>query len=155
MAAILLGVLIFAECLVPLGAVKYEVNIPEADRWLATQPTPFAVAEVPLPDVRNVGLFNKVQSTYMLHSTVHWQKTVHGWSGLMPPGHLDLFDALSRFPDAGSLSALAAFHVDYLVVHSDSYPTGEWPAIERRLQFPPWPLRLVHVDAGGRVYALH
>ena len=73
----------------------------------------------------------------------------------MPPGHLDLFDALSRFPDEGSLNALSSFKVDYLVVHSDSYPTGEWPAIERRLQVPPWPLRLVHVDAAGRVYALH
>jgi hypothetical protein len=154
-AALVVGALICVECLVPLGVAKYQINIPEADAWLATQPKPFAVAEVPLPDIRRVGLFNKFQSIYMLHSTVHWQKTVHGWSGLMPVSHLDLFDALVGFPDEQSLRALNDFKVDYIVVHGDLYPRQEWPDVERRLQALPPRVRLVHVDGAERVYALH
>jgi len=154
-AAVIAGALIGLECLVPLGTVEYQVTIPEVDRWLASQPKPFAVAEVPLPDYRRAGLFNKFQSTYMLHSTAHWQKTVHGWSGLMPMSHLDLFDAMSRFPDAESVRALEAFHVTYIVVHSAMYPEGEWPVVERQLQGLSQRLTLLHADPSGRVYALH
>ena len=154
-AAFVVSALFVLEYLVPLDTVSYTINIPQADRWLAAQPAPFAVAEVPLPDIHQVALSNKFQSTYMLHSTAHWQKTVHGWSGLMPARHLELFDALTRFPDEKSLRALAEFKVDYLVVHSDAYPRAEWPDIEQRLQRLPPPLRLVYADAAGRVYALH
>jgi hypothetical protein len=153
-AATVVCALVVLECLVPLGAVPYAIAVPEVDRWLATQPTPFAIAEVPLPDIRQPGLFNKFQSTYMLHSTVHWQKTVHGWSGLMPDTQLELFDALSRFPDRDSLQALRKVHVNYVVVHQDLYPQADWPDVERRLQFPAPGLTLVHTDPSGRVYAL-
>src|SRR4029077_3796363 len=45
-AAVLVGALIFGECLVRLEGVEYRVDIPPADSWLATRPTPFVVAEV-------------------------------------------------------------------------------------------------------------
>ena len=90
----------------------------------------------------------------MLHSTEHWQKTVHGWSGLQPPAHLALYDRLTRFPDDDSLRALAEIHVDYLVVHTDLYPPGEWEHVERRLAAYQGRMELRHVDGAGRVYAL-
>lgn len=153
-AALVVGALIFAECLVHLDGVEYRVDIPPADRWLATQAKPFVVAEVPLPDLHNVALFTKRQSTYMLHSTVHWQKTVHGWAGLLPPGHFDLYDALTRFPDEDSLRQLTAFDVDYVVVHRDLYAAEDWPAIERRLELLHARLTPVYADNAGLVYAL-
>jgi hypothetical protein len=153
-AAILAGVLIVAECLVPLEGVPYHVDVPAADRWLATRTTPFVVAEVPLPELRNVALFNKRQSTYMLHSTAHWQKTVHGWAGLLPVSHFDLYDALTRFPDDESVVMLNAFNVDYLVVHCDVFVPGAWPSIDERIRSLGDALTLVYTDATSRVYAL-
>jgi len=154
-AAILAGVLIVLECLVPLEGVPYHVDTPAADRWLATRPKPFVVAEVPLPDLRSVALFNKRQSTYMLHSTAHWQKTVHGWAGLLPVSHFDLYDALTRFPDDESLVMLNAFNVDYVVVHRDLFLPDAWPAVEERLRSLDEALTLVFTDATSRVYAVH
>ena len=154
-AAILAGSLLFVECLVPLEGVPYHVDLPPADRWLATRRTPFVVAEAPLPDLHSVALFNKRQSTYMLHSTAHWQKTVHGWAGLLPASHFDLYDALTRFPEAESIKLLHAFNVDYVVIHCDLYAPGAWPAIEQRIQSLDDELTLVYTDAASRVYALH
>jgi len=105
--------------------------------------------------MHSVALFNKRQSTYMLHSTAHWQKTVHGWAGLLPVSHFDLYDALTRFPDDESLVMLNAFNVDYLVVHCDLFLPGTWPAVEKRLQSLDDALTLVYIDATSRVYALH
>jgi hypothetical protein len=152
--AAIVAALLVAEFAVPLGPTPYRVTIPAADRWLAGQPQPFAVAEVPLPALTRVAEFQKRQAEYMLHSTVHWQKTVHGWSGLQPPGHLDLYEQLTRFPDEDSLRSLEQFRVDYVVMHTDLYLSGEWPQVERRLTaFQGW-LELRYADAEGRVYAL-
>jgi len=63
---------------VPLAVTPCRVDIPLADRWLASQPGPFAVAEVPLPDPSQAGPIERRQTMYMLHSMGHWQKTVHG-----------------------------------------------------------------------------
>jgi hypothetical protein len=90
----------------------------------------------------------------MLHSTAHWQKTIHGWAGLFPQSHFDLYDTLTRFPDRESLAMLNAFNVDYLVVHCDLYAPDAWPAIEKRIQSLDEALRLVYTDAASRVYAM-
>jgi hypothetical protein len=148
------GVLLVAEFLVPFTTTPYAVVTPPADRWLARQTVPFTVAEVPLPPLSRVYEFEKRQAEFMLHSTEHWQKTVHGWSGLQPPAHLALYDRLTRFPDDDSLRALAEFHVDYLVVHTDLYPPGEWAAVETRLAAYQGRMELRHDDGAGRVYAL-
>jgi hypothetical protein len=154
LAGVLAGGLMVMECLVPLGPIQYRVDTPGADRWLATRPQPFAVAEVPLPPLSQVAFFEKRQSTYMLHSTAHWGKTVHGWSGLQPPHHLDLYDALGQFPDEESLRMLGQFGVDFVVVHCDLYPAGEWPEVERRIQSFQSRLRPAYADDTARVYAL-
>jgi hypothetical protein len=118
------------------------------DRWLATQPKPFAVAEVP------VGPTTRYHSTYMLHSMAHWQKTVHGHSSLLPALHERLYDQLRNFPDEASLQTLSDIGVDYIVVHLDMYPPGEWSDVEYRLA--QYAARLVpqYADATGRVYRL-
>ena len=153
-AAAMVAALLVVEFAVPLDVLPYRVVIPSADQWLARQPTPFTIAEVPLPDFTRVGEFQKRQAEYMLHSTAHWQKTVHGWSGLLPPGHFELFAWLTSFPDEDSLRLLAQFRVDYVVVHTDLYPPGAWPEVERRLAAYQGRLELRYADDTGRVYAL-
>lgn len=131
----------------PLNTIPYAADRPSIDRWLATQPTPFVVAELPVEE--------RLQGLYMVHSTAHWQKTVHGYSGLRPPLHSALYDEMRTFPDERSLKSFASLGVTYVVIHTGLYPPGEWPLVEERLRnLPDW-LTLSHVEGDGRVYALH
>ena len=147
--ATIAGVWLVAEfAAIPLGTEPYRVEIPAIDRWLAQQPTPFVIAEVPLGDEQRY-------TEYMLHSTAHWQKTVEGYSGLRPPFHSLLYRQLRDFPDEASLDNLTQIGVTYVVVHSDLYPPQEWTAVENRLRTFSARLRLLHTEGAGRVYVLH
>ena len=138
---------------VPFALEPYRVEIPAIERWLARQPTPFVVAEVPVGNPRNFGQWEQREATFILHSTAHWQKTVHGYSGFRPALHQMLFSELAEFPDARSIHHLIDLGVTDVVVHSDLYPPQDWPVIERRLAgFRE--LTLKHVEGDGRVYAL-
>jgi len=139
---------------VPLGTSAYRVDPPAADVWLAGQPKPFSVVELPVPTAAEGGEERR-QTAYMLHSMVHWQKTVHGYSGLRPTLHYELFRQLRLFPDEGSVARLTALGVDYAVVHLDLYPAGEWPAVEARLRQFENVLKLVHSSETARVYAIN
>lgn len=149
-AAILVGILLAAEfAAFPLGVIPYQLDIPAADRWLAGQPTPFVVAEVP------VTLSERYQSNYMLHSTAHWQKTVHGYSGIRPALHEALYQQLRAFPDQDSVEALARIGVTHVVVHTTWFPREERGDLERRLdRFQSW-LTLEYDDSDAQVYSLH
>jgi hypothetical protein len=138
---------------IPLGTSPYRVQPPAAEAWLDRQPKPFAVAEVPVPTAHEGGEERR-QTAYMLHSLAHWQKTVHGYSGLRPTLHYELFRQLRVFPDEISLARLSALGVDYVVVHIDLYPPGEWPAVDERLRQFEKRLRLVYSDETARVYAV-
>jgi hypothetical protein len=149
------GVLLVAEfAAMPLAVIPYRVDEPMADRWLAAQPGPFAIAEVPLPDPMNAGAFERRQTLYMLHSMAHWQKTVHGYSGWRAPVHEQLYLQLRNFPDNASLRELARLGVTYVVVHAELYPPGEWPLVEARIETFGARLRLEHLAGTGRVYSL-
>lgn len=137
----------------PFKGTDYTLPSPAVDRWLATQPTPFVVAEVPLPDPRNSGRFERFQTMAMLHSMAHWQKTVHGYSGFRAPFHDQLYSQMRGFPDEASITRLREAGVNYLVVHRELYSPEQWALIEPRLlQFPQ--LQVKHEDESGRVYAL-
>jgi hypothetical protein len=152
-AITLLLVLEFAA--IPLTLDPGHVDAPLADRWLATQPAPFAVAEVPLPDPLQNGPFERRQTMYMLHSMAHWQKTVHGYSGIRAPLHDRLYVRLRSFPDDASLDELASLGVRYVVVHTDLYEPGEWEQVAARIdRYDRW-LQLEHVAGAGRVYSVH
>jgi hypothetical protein len=138
----------------PLGVAPFRIELPAADRWLATRPTPFVVAEVPLASPNDVVASARRQSLYMLHSAAHWQKTIHGYSGMQPALHDELYPEMLRFPDEGTLARLAALGVTYVVVHGELYSDEEWSAIAARLDRSGGWLALEHVDGKARVYSL-
>lgn len=147
-----LVVLLVGEFVSPLETEEYRVEPPPIDRWLATQPAPFVVAELPLANPRNLGSAERRHTTYMLHSTAHWQKTVEGYSGIRPQRHVQLYEQLATFPEETSIRALRDAGVTHLVVHADYYGAEEWQAVEARLsQYANW-LTLAHVEGEGRVY---
>jgi hypothetical protein len=150
LAALAFGALFLVEsAAIPLRVVPFRVAPPEVDRWLARQPAPVAVAEVP------VDRSERFQTMYMLHSTAHWQKTVHGYSGFRPALHEEIYAHLRRFPDEAGLRKLAEVGVTHVVVHTDFYhPADRWPEVERRLaDFSDW-LKLEYSAGAGRVYSL-
>jgi hypothetical protein len=139
--------------LAPLDAGPYRVEIPAIDRWLATQPAE-PVVELPVADPRDDRRAASLNSTYMLHSTVHWHPLVNGYSGFTPASHDLLFRQLVNFPDERSLDALEEIGVRHVLVHSDLYPPDEWPAVEERLRNLPSRLRLVHREGNGFAFEL-
>jgi hypothetical protein len=154
LGAIVCALLVIEFAVIPLGTMPYRVDTPAVDRWLDARQKPFSVAEVPVSNPHEGGEERR-QTLYMLHSTAHWQKTVHGYSGLRPPLHSELYAQLRSFPDDASVARLKSLGVDYVVVHTDLYPAGEWPAVDGRLRDFSGVLRLEHVDGAGRVYSLN
>jgi len=143
------GALLVAEFVaVPLPAVPYSVEIPEADRWLADQARPFVVAEFPS------GLSDRLHSTYMLHATAHWERTVSGHSGLRTRLHQDLYWHFEHFPDEDSIARMADLKVDYIVIHPHLYPPGEWDEVRARLDAFRDRLEPVFASDTGEVYRL-
>jgi hypothetical protein len=148
-ASIVMAVLIAEFAAVPLTVVPYRFDPPMVDQWVARQPKPFVVAELPLfePDQR-------FHTAYMLHSTLHWQKTVHGYSGWLPAAHRALYDELRNFPDARSLEHLEQIGVTYVIVHNEWFPPAQWERFEKRLHGFDGRLKLEYMDPAGRVYSL-
>ncbi len=148
MAAAVLTVLLVVEYAgMPMGFTATRYEIPPVDRWLATQPKPFAIAEVPVHSEQD-------QVDYMNHSTAHWQRTVQGYHGWRPAFHTELNEMMERFPDEASLARLNKIGVRYVVVHQERYSAEEWARVEDALaRFAPR-LRLEHAEGAGRVYSL-
>lgn len=150
LAAILVAVEAFAA---PLAIVEAKTPLaPAADRWLATQPGPFVVAEFPFGDWTKPASWDYRQSEYMLHSTAHWQKTIHGYSGITPHLHAVLYREIANFPDTRSLDRLEGLGVTFVVVHTRRYRREDWPAVDAGLQRFPEDLTLAYEDDEARVY---
>ncbi|CAN5864801.1 hypothetical protein BH24ACI5_BH24ACI5_28850 [soil metagenome] len=150
-AAAVAGLVLIAECMtIPLpGYRKYGVVIPAADRWLATQPGPLVIAELP-SDHHN----ERRQSTFMLHSTAHWQKTVHGHSGIRTPFHQDLYEKLRGFPSTASMDALEAVGVTHIVLHPEMYEPQDWQRAEAGFPAVRDRLETVYDDGDSQVFRL-
>lgn len=154
-ALVVLSVLLLGEyASYPFSSVPYRVDIPAIDRWLDTQAKPFVVAELPVPSPGNLGALEREQTTAMLHSTAHWQKTIHGYSGIRRPFHDQLYLDLTAFPDAKSLESLREVGATHIIVHTDAYDSADkWRMVEAQIAKTP-ALRLEHVEGAGRSYAL-
>jgi hypothetical protein len=145
--AVVVSACLVIECAAfPLATDEQRFEIPVVNQWLATRPPPFVVAELPVTD--------RQQSYYMLYSTAHWQKTIHGYSSLVPPLNAELYAALRQFPDDESLGRLADFGVRYVVIHPAFYEPGEWDRVRRQLAGLQMWLTLEHEAPDGMVYSL-
>ena len=150
--AVLVALLLAEYSAYPFFGVPFAINPPAIDRWLDTQPKPFTVAEVPAPSARDFGELERHQTRSMLHSTAHWQKTIHGYSSLRRPLHDRLYAEMSTFPDATSVAGLREAGVTYMVVHTEGYG-DRWPAVEQEIA-KTGAFKLEHVEGSGRVYSL-
>jgi hypothetical protein len=90
----------------------------------------------------------------MLHSTLHWQKTVHGYSGILPVSHEVLYKELRSFPDVQSLQHLKQLGVTYVIAHTDRFPPNELARFEEGVRSFDAQLKLEFLEPAGRVYSL-
>ena len=115
------------------GQGRFEVQpMPPTDgplyAWLAAQP-PAALIELPLTSEmagKPVGATGSAAPwpdynllRYQYFQTGHWQPTVDGYSGFVPPHHRELGLAMAHFPDERSLALLRGLGVERVVVHAD------------------------------------
>jgi hypothetical protein len=152
-AALVSGLLLIEYVSYPFASVPFTMNLPAIDRWLDSQSKPFVVAEVPVPSPGDLGNYERHQTRAMLHSMAHWQKTVHGYSGIRRPFHDALYLELTAFPSERSLDMLREAGATHVVVHTDLYPPDRWQQVEAQLRRESR-LSLLHVEGAGRVYAL-
>ncbi len=150
LAAVVVGAVMVAEfATIPYNGVPYRFEIPAVDRWVARQQKPFTVAEVPVTGSE------RLQSNYMLHAMAHWQKTIHGYSGIEPVLHRDLYNDLRTFPSEHSIRRLAQLGVTYLIVHRSWFPPEERAALDEGLLAFGSRLTLEYSDPDSRAYSVH
>lgn len=139
-----------------LRTIPFQIEVTAADRWLDSRPKPFVVAEFPVPITRDDTTLARRNTLFMQHSTGHWQKTIHGYSGVEPQHYTAIQELLWRFPDEASLNALVDLGVSYVVVHPYlyEYDKRDMTEVDARIEaFRDW-LRVEFLSREGRVYSL-
>lgn len=143
------------ECLpLPWSAPHDPIVTPPIDAWLATQPKPFRVVELPIPLPDNSVRQARFHSEYMIHGAAHWQKMVNGYSSLVPPRHEKLFRELHEFPTEAGVAELQSLGIDYVIVHTDMYQPDRWAEKERQIETFGGRLQLMHTIGEGRAYEI-
>jgi hypothetical protein len=137
----------------PFSGVPFAMPTTSVVQHLARLPPPVVVAEVPVPRITREGAFERFQTAAMLHTTPHWGRTIHGYSGLLPPLHERVFQEMLTFPDATSLTSLRVMGVTHVIVHRHEYSAETWPEMERRVRSTAG-LQVVHEDADGVLVVL-
>lgn len=113
-----------------LQTVPVGQRIPEVYRWIGRQPEIEVVAEVPTQRYWSW----RMDGDPMYHSTVHWKRTVQGFTGFLPPTNNFIRWKLFHFPEEGSVAFLEKLGVDAVVV-GPQVDTSAW---SRRQE--PWSL---------------
>lgn len=143
------------ECVpVAWDAPHEPVATPPIDAWLAAQPKPFRVVELPIPLPDNSVRQARFHSEFMIHSASHWQPMVNGYSSLVPPLHLKLYSELHEFPTEAGLAELERMGVTYVIVHTDMYQPDRWAEKERAMASLADRVRLLRAEGEGRAYAI-
>jgi hypothetical protein len=127
---------------------------PPVYAWLARQPGPVAVVELPM--LPNDGRFRNPafhESIYMVRSTLHWKPIANGYAGVEPKRYRVIRDLSRRFPAPESLRSLRGAGVRYAIVHWGGYGPNRRARLERELPRAP-ALSLVGRFGDASVYEL-
>jgi len=119
-----ISALVFIEHLsIPLKLAPLPTGeeIPKVYHWMAEQQDVNVIAEV--PTTRYWG--ERADADPMYFSTVHWKKTVQGFTGYFPPAYNYIRWRLFHFPDRESVSFLEKLGVDTVVVQPEHLDVDE------------------------------
>ncbi|MFQ6014165.1 MAG: hypothetical protein ACE5NP_01815 [Anaerolineae bacterium] len=155
-----LSLLLFAEGYsspIPLAEVGPLSDLPVVYRWLAKEPGPFAVLEIPLHSAPQP---EYPETKRLYASTLRWWGLVNGYSGFTPKRQTLLAEKLQGFPDDESLAAIRSLGeegVRYVVVHAgeEGLDAERWREEGQWLAARSTTLRLVHSSQGNYVYGIN
>ena len=102
-------------------AVPQKKDFPPVYAWLATTPKDTAIIELP---IYNWNMWPQTQAELLreYYSTIHFRRTVNGYSGFSPPPWQVLVsDMLTKFPSRQTITQLHDMGVDYVIIHTDDY----------------------------------
>jgi hypothetical protein len=131
---------------VEVAFVEKGERLPPVYRWLAQQP-PTVIVELPLafrmadpPSLEPVDP-TQVWPTYNLFryqyfSTYHWQESIDGYSGFVPPQHGEIDWEMGHFPSEQAISLLQGLDVEYIILHEALYRIYQperWPEVQGTL----------------------
>jgi hypothetical protein len=148
LAAAALAVLVNVEALrAPLLYVPFR-GVPAIYDSLAEAPAG-AVLELPIygPGAEFMN------APYLVNATRHWRPIVNGYSGFMPPGYMDIYRGLRRFPDAWSIGWLRANGVNRIVVHLTAFEQLKGRLQLKKIEASP-DVTLVASDSDTRIYSV-
>jgi hypothetical protein len=98
-------------------------TMPPVYEWLARQPRPLAILELPVPPTESdEDSLDTLRQFYILY---HGHPRLDGVSGFVPPAVRRLRAALQSFPSPETLDQLAERGARYLVVHLDELDPAE------------------------------
>jgi hypothetical protein len=100
----------------PLSPVPVGASVPPVYRWLATQPHPSPVLELPI----DANAYHESPRAYL--STYDHQPLVDGSRSFFPPGYRQLLGLLNTFPSDEAIATLQRLRVRDVVVHESQVP---------------------------------
>lgn len=106
-----------------LAPVDAAANISPVYTYLAQQPPGEPVVEIPMGKPEFADQDKYVVYTY--NSLYHFQPLVNGYSTFLPPDYYALVKDVQNFPTKASVQRLKKWGVNWVVVHSDRFPTPD------------------------------
>lgn len=97
-------------------------SIPDVYPWVAGQPDVRVTAEWPASRY----FMERLDALPMYYSTVHWRRTLEGFTSYFPPTYNFAKWRLFHFPDAESVAFLERFGVDTVLVSPQDGRLPEW-----------------------------
>jgi hypothetical protein len=114
----------------PMTPVLTGADVPPVYRWLAAQPGPSPVVELPM----DIDAFHESPRSY--YSTYDHQPLVNGFRSFWPPGYVELIPKLNTFPSPIAIQTLRQIGARYVVVHRaelDAPPDPTPPSVGAQL----------------------
>jgi hypothetical protein len=92
--------------------------------------TPAVLAELPATAEPQGDL----EAGYLYRSTLHWQRILNGYSGVIPLPYQKFMQAMTTFPDEASIAMLRSREVDYVCVHEQYYGREAYRKVIRSIE---------------------
>jgi len=151
---LILGGLLVADFLsvpIPLAQMDSPGRVPAVYSAVKELPEGAALIELPIPQR---GQAKSREALYLYYSAYHWKKLVNGYSGYIPPGYTIIGEAMTAFPSAPTFKLLRDLQVDFVLVHTEWFMSGEGKRVKAELENFPGQVNLLTAAEGDYLYQL-
>jgi hypothetical protein len=151
---LILGGLLVADFLsvpIPLAQMDAPGRVPAVYSAVKHLPEGAALIELPIPPR---GQAKSREALYIYFSAYHWKNLVNGYSAYIPPGYTIIGEAMQSFPSASTFNLLRDLDVDYVLVHTEWFLSGEGKRVKAELEKFPDRAKIIKATEGDCLYQL-